>query len=47
LQVEDEIELGRLQNRKIGGLAALEDCAAIDADLMACLRSLARDELES
>src|SRR5262245_28524896 len=33
LQVDDELELGRLQYRQLGGLAALEDDAGINADL--------------
>ena len=33
LQVDDELEFGRLQDRQVGGLGALEDVAGIDADL--------------
>ena len=33
LQVDDELELGRLQDRQIGGICALEDVTGIDADL--------------
>src|SRR5262245_3075244 len=33
LQVDDELELGRLQDRQIGGFCALEDLAGVDADL--------------
>ena len=33
LQVDDELELGRLHDRQVGGLGALEDAAGIDADL--------------
>ena len=32
LQVDDELELGRLQHRQVGRLLALEDAAGIDAD---------------
>src|SRR5262249_18359477 len=40
-QVEDQHELGRLDNRHIGWLLALEDAAGIDADLTVPL-SIAR-----
>ena len=33
LQVDDQLELGRLHDRQVGGLRALEDAAGIDADL--------------
>src|SRR6516225_7653916 len=33
LKVDDELELGRLQHRQVGGLGAVEDFAGIDADL--------------
>ena len=33
LQVDYELELGRLQDRQIGRLIALEDAAGIDASL--------------
>ena len=32
-QVDDKLELGRLQNRQVGGLLALEDSASIDTGL--------------
>jgi hypothetical protein len=32
-QVDDELELGRLHDRQVGGLGALEDAADIDASL--------------
>src|ERR1700690_1361169 len=33
LQVDGEFEFGRLRDRQVGGLGALEDIAGIDADL--------------
>src|SRR5271166_646755 len=33
LQVDDELELGRLQDRQIGGFRTLEDLAGVDAHL--------------
>jgi hypothetical protein len=33
LQVDDELEPGRLLDRQVRGLGALEDAAGIDADL--------------
>ena len=33
LEVDDELELGRLHDRQVGGLGALEDVAGIDANL--------------
>ena len=33
LEVDDQLEFGRLHNRKVGGLCALEDATGIDADL--------------
>ena len=33
LQVDGELELGRLQHRQVGGLRAFEDFTGIDADL--------------
>src|SRR5215469_10700384 len=33
LQIDDEFKLGRLQNRKIGGLSTFEDAAGINAHL--------------
>src|SRR5262249_56330580 len=33
LRVDDEFEFGRLQDRQVGGLRALEDLTGIDADL--------------
>jgi hypothetical protein len=38
LQIDEKLELGRLQHRQIGGPRALEYAAGIDADLMKCLR---------
>ena len=33
LQVEDELEFGRLQNRQISGLRSFENLTSVDADL--------------
>jgi hypothetical protein len=33
LPVDDELELSRLHDRKVGGLGTLEDFAGIDANL--------------
>ena len=33
LQVDDELELGRLLDRQVGRLLALEDPSGVDADL--------------
>jgi hypothetical protein len=33
LQVDDDIEFGRLQHRQVGGLGALEDSTGVGADL--------------
>ena len=33
LEVDDELEFGRLHHRQVGRLGALEDAAGIDADL--------------
>ena len=38
LQVDDELEFGRLQHRQVGGLGALDDAARIDADPMKHVR---------
>ena len=40
LQVDDELELGRLHDRQVGGLGALEDVAGIDADLTKHVRDV-------
>ena len=40
LKVDDKLELGRLQDRQIGGLGALEDAAGIDADLTIGIRNI-------
>ena len=40
LQVDDELELGRLHDRQVGGLGALEDAAGIDADLTIRVRDV-------
>src|SRR5580704_2833251 len=40
LQVDDELEFGRLQHRQVRGLGALEDAAGIDADLMKRVREV-------
>jgi len=39
-EVDDELEFGRLQHRQVGGLCALEDATAIDADLMKHVRDV-------
>ena len=39
LVVDDQLELGRLHNRQVCGLCALEDAAGIDADLTICIRN--------
>ena len=33
LEVDDQLELGRLQDRQVGWLLALEDAPGVDADL--------------
>ena len=33
LQVDDELEFGRLQDRQVGGIGALKDLTGVDADL--------------
>ena len=33
LQIDDQLELGRLQYRQVGGLRPLEDATGIDTDL--------------
>ena len=33
LQVDDELDFGRLQDRHVGGLRAFEDLTDVDADL--------------
>ena len=38
LRVDDQLELGRLHDRQVRGLGALEDAAAIDADLTTRIR---------
>ena len=38
LGVDDQLELGRLHDRQVGGLGALEDAAGIDADLTIGIR---------
>ena len=40
LQVDDELELGRLHDRQVGGLLTLEDPAGIDADLTIRIRNV-------
>src|ERR1700730_2126648 len=53
LEVDRQLELGRLQHRQIGGLLALENAAGVDADLAMRVhntspvahQSTARDEL--
>ena len=40
LQVDDELELGRLHDRQIGRLGALEDVAGIDAHLTITVREV-------
>src|SRR5262249_46596530 len=42
LHVDDELELAGLQNRKVGGLRALEDSTGVDADLMPRLQTIGR-----
>jgi hypothetical protein len=41
LQVDDELELGRLQDRQVSGLLALEDAADVpgDSNQLCCYRS--------
>src|SRR6476659_5958839 len=41
LQIDEKLELGRLQHRQLGRPRALEYAAGIDADLMKCLRVVA------
>jgi hypothetical protein len=41
LQVDDELELGRLQDREVCGLRALEDLTGVDADPTTTLDSSA------
>ena len=38
LEVDDELELGRLHDRQVGRLGAVEDFASIDANLTVALR---------
>ena len=40
LQVDDELEFGRLQDRQVGGLRALEDLTGVDADLTIHVQSI-------
>ena len=40
LEVDDELEFGRLQHRQVGGLRAFEDAAGIDADLAKRVRDI-------
>src|SRR5450631_2705346 len=40
LQVDDELEFGRLHHWQIGGLSAVEDAAGIDADVMNRVREV-------
>ena len=40
LQIDDELELGRLHDRQVGGLRALEDSTGIDADLAIAVEQL-------
>jgi hypothetical protein len=46
LQVDDELELGRLNYRKVCRLGALEDAAGVDADLTKHVRIVARTGLD-
>ena len=39
-QVDDKIEFGRLRDRKVGRLLALENTAGIDADISCMLSTL-------
>ena len=38
LEVDDQLELGRLHDRQVGRLRALEDAAGVDADLAIGIR---------
>jgi hypothetical protein len=40
LKVDDELELGGLDDRPVAGLGAVEDFAGIDADLTITIRSV-------
>src|SRR5215470_5996323 len=40
LQIDDELEFDRLQDRQVGGLRALQDVAGINADLTKHVRSI-------
>src|SRR4029079_16613522 len=40
LKIDDELEFGRLQHRKVGGLRAFEDAAGIDDDLAKRVRDI-------
>ena len=40
LGVDDQLELGRLHDRQVRGLGALEDATGIDADLTIRIRML-------
>ena len=40
LQVDDELEFGRLQDRQIGGLRTLEDLTGVGADLTIHVRTI-------
>jgi hypothetical protein len=42
LQVDDELEFGRLHNRQVRRLGALEDIAGINADLKKTVREIGR-----
>src|SRR5207302_3934085 len=37
LEVDDELEPGRLYNRQVGRLLTLEDAASVDASLVVCI----------
>ena len=38
LQIDDQLEIGRLLDRQIGGLGATEDLTGVNADVVICLR---------
>src|SRR5262245_58980574 len=40
LDVDEQLELGRLHNRQVGRLGTLEDAAEIRADLPECIRKI-------
>ena len=40
MKVDDELELGQLQHRQLGGLGALEDAAGIDTELTKRVRDV-------